>query len=165
VPMSRTGKRIRRREGDILKLDLGEGRHSYAQVGGDPLIVFFEGAFTDDVPLDEVPQLPVLFRIWVHDDAIKKGIWPVLGNQPLAADNSVEPFFYKQDGFTGALSLYHSTFAATGWERPASATECEGLECAAVWDPEHVEDRLRDHYDGRANQWVESLKINSRAFS
>ena len=163
--MSRNGRRIRRREGDILKVDLGDGRHSYAQVSGDPLVVFFDGAFADDVLLDQVPQLPVLFRIWVPDDSIKKGLWPVVGNQPLSDENAAERFFYKQDDLTGALSLYHSSFAATGWERPASATECEGLECDAVSDPEHVEDRLTDHYDGRENQWVKSLRINPRAFS
>jgi hypothetical protein len=163
--MASKGKRVRRREGDVLKIALGDGRHSYAQVSGDPLVVFFGGAFTDDLPLSRVPHLPVLFRIWVHDDAIKKAFWPVIGNQPLTTENAAEPFFYKQDAVTGALSLYHSNFADTGWERPASATECEGLECAAVWDPLHVEDRLRDHYNGRPNEWFESLKIHRQAFS
>lgn len=156
---------VRRREGDVLKIALGDGRHSYAQVSGDPLVVFFEGAFTDDLPLSRVPQLSVLFRIWVQDDAIKKGVWPVLGNEPLTPENAAEPFFYKQDDISGALSLYHSSFSDTGWERPSSATECEGLECAAVWDAEHVEGRLRDHYAGLPNQWLQALKIDRRALS
>jgi hypothetical protein len=163
--MTSKGWRVRRREGDVLKIALGDGRHSYAQVSGDPLVVFFEGAFTDDLPLSRVPHLPVLFRIWVHDDAIKKGVWPVIGNQPLTPENEAEPFFYKQDDMTGALSLYHSTFDQTGWERPSSATECAGLECAAVWDAEHVEDRLRDHYAARPNKWLQTLTIDRRALS
>jgi hypothetical protein len=158
-------KRIRRRPGDVLKISLGDGRHSYAQVGDEPLIVFFDGAFTDEPSPDVVIGLPVLFRIWVHNDAVKRGLWPVIGNQPLAPENSAEPYFYKQDAVTGALSLYHSSFADTGWERAASATDCNGLECAAVWEPEHVEDRLRDHYAGQPNRWVESLRIDKRAFS
>jgi hypothetical protein len=28
-----------------------------------------------------------------------------------------------------------------------------------VWEPEHVEERIRDHYAGRANRWAESLRI------
>jgi hypothetical protein len=107
----------------------------------------------------------VLFRIWVHNDAVKKGIWKVVGHEPLAVEDAAEPLFYKQDAITGALSLYHSLFANTGWERPASTTECDGLECAAVWDPEHVEDQLRDHYAGRPNKWVQSLSIDKRALS
>jgi hypothetical protein len=163
--MASKGKRVKRREGDVLKIALGDSCHSYAQVSGDPLIIFFEGAFADDLPLSRVPHLPVLFRIWVHDDAIKKGLWPVVGSQLLTPENAAEPFFYKQDAITGALSLYHSKFEQTGWERPSSATECEGLECAAVWDAEHVEERLRDHYAGRPNKWFKTLMIDRRALS
>jgi hypothetical protein len=159
------GKRVRRRVGDILKINLGDGLHSYGQVAEDPLIVFFDGAFGEALSPEQAIALPVLFRIWVHNDAVKKGIWEVIGNLPLAPRNAVEPFFYKQDAVTGTLSLYHSSFADTGWERPASATDCDGLECAAVWDAEHVEDRLRDHYAGRPNEWVESLRIDKRALS
>ena len=160
-----TSKRVRRRAGDILKISLGGGVHSYAQVAEEPLIVFFDGAWSEELQLDRVIGLPALFRIWVHNDAVKKGIWPVIGNQPLALEHAVEPYFYKQDAVTGRPSLYHSSFADTGWERPASATDCEGLECAAVWDAEHVEDRLRDYYAGQPNRWFESLRIDKRALS
>jgi hypothetical protein len=159
------GKRVRRRVGDILKIDLGDGVHSYGQVAEEPLVVFFDGAFSEALPPEQATALPVLFRIWVHNDAVKTGIWEVIGNLPLAPENAVEPFFYKQDAITGTLSLYHSSFADRGWERPASATECDGLECAAVWDPEHVEDRLRDHYAGQPNRWLERLRIGKRALS
>lgn len=159
------GKRVRRRVSDILKINLGGGMHSYGQVADEPLIVFFDGAFTDPLLPEQAIRLPVLFRIWVHNDAVKKGVWEVVGNLPLAPENAIEPCFYKQDVITGVLSLYHSTFADTGWERPASATECEGLECAAVWDAEHVEDRLRDHYSGQPNKWLENLRIDKRALS
>ncbi|SMQ63247.1 Immunity protein 26 [Altererythrobacter xiamenensis] len=156
-------KRIRRRIGDILKIDLGDGIQSYAQVADEPLVVFFGGFFTEALPPEQAIDLPVWFRIWVHNDAIKKGRWHVLGNAPLAAENAAEPYFYKQDAITGALSVHHSAFANTGWERPASLIECDGLECAAIWDAEHVEERLRDSYAGRPNQWLESLRIDKNA--
>jgi hypothetical protein len=40
----------------------------------------------------------------------------------------------------------------------ASYGECTSLERAAVWDTEHIEDRLEDYFNGRENKWVESLK-------
>lgn len=46
-----------------------------------------------------------------------------------------------------------------GKETPATKTEAKGLERAAVWDPEHIQDRLRDHYMGRLNKWVKLLRI------
>jgi hypothetical protein len=159
------GKRVRLRVGDILKIDVGDGLHSYGQVAEEPLVVFFDGAFGEALSPEQAIALPVLFRIWVHNHAVKKGIWEVVGNLPLGPENAAEPYFYKQDAITGTLSLYHSSFAEAGWEHPASATDCDGLECAAVWDAEHVEDRLRDHYAGRPNEWVESLRIDKRALS
>ncbi|WP_088184356.1 immunity 26/phosphotriesterase HocA family protein [Sphingobium sp. Z007] len=158
-------KNVRRREGDLLAIDLEDGRRSYAHVAAEPLIVFFEGCFTDNLTSEEIGGLPILCRLWVANHAITKGRWSIVGRAALAPENQEEPFFYKQDAITGRLSLYHSSFAQTNWERAASLAECEALECAAVWEPEHVEDRLRNHYDGKPNKWTESLEINVAAIS
>jgi hypothetical protein len=156
-------KNVRRREGDLLAIDLDDSRRSYAQVAAEPLIVFFKGCFANDLTPEEIDGLPVLCRLWVANHAITRGRWSVIGRTALAPENQKEPFFYKQDAITGHLALYHSSFASTGWERAASLAECEALECAAVWEPEHVEDRLRDHYEERPNKWAESLQINVAA--
>lgn len=58
-------KKTRRREGDVLKIELGDGRHSYAQVAAEPLVVFFNGAYSENLALEQVVGLPVLFRLWV----------------------------------------------------------------------------------------------------
>lgn len=41
----------------------------------------------------------------------------------------------------------------------ASKDEIKDLERAATWEPEHVEERLADHFVGRPNVWVERYKI------
>jgi hypothetical protein len=41
--------------------------------------------------------------------------------------------------------------------RDATREETEGLEPAAVWEPEHIADRLEDHYAGRPNRWLKSM--------
>jgi hypothetical protein len=92
--------------------------------------------------------------------AITSGIWEVVGRVPLSEDLKEIPRFFKQDMMNGAISIYQEIpELAPYYEIPATLAEIEGLECAAVWDPEHVEDRLRDHFAGRPNIWVESLKI------
>lgn len=156
------GSKVRRREGDLLKIDLGNGRYSYAQVAPEPLVVFFDRVSADELPVEDLIRLPVLFRLWVANHAVTRGRWPVIGRGELGPERREEPFFYKQD-VTGRLALYHSTFAATNWERAANLVECAGLEAAAVWEPEHVEDRLRDHFAGQPNRWVESLRIDVAA--
>jgi Immunity protein 26 len=156
-------KNVRRREGDLLAIDLDDGRRSYAQVAAEPLIVFFEGCFANNPTPEEIVVLPVLFRLWVANHAVTRGRWSVVGKAALAPENQVEPFFYKQDVITGRLALYHSSFAQSNWERSATLAECETLECAAVWEPDHVEDRLRDYYNGMPNKWFEDLKIKVAA--
>ncbi|WP_199556334.1 Imm26 family immunity protein [Sandaracinobacteroides hominis] len=123
----------------------------------------FEGTFDEEIGVERIPSLPIAFRLWVSNHAITKGTWPVIGSRPLLPENAEEPFFYKQDAISGRLSLYHSAFAATNYERSASLDECQHLECAAVWEPEHVVDRLNDHAAHRPNRWVESLRINATA--
>ena len=54
---------------------------------------------------------------------------------------------------TGECRVYHC-----GIEWPASPSEIEGLECAAMWEPHHVEERLRDHFAGIPNATCLALK-------
>lgn len=145
--------------GNIVRIELDADRHCYGQVAYEPLIVFFAGIHDGDLALDRIPMLPVAFKLWVMKYALTKSIWPVIGNRDVTTENATEPYFFKQDQFSGRLALHHSTFAATNYEKPATLSECRGLECAAVWDPEHVVDRLRDLADGRPNKWVDSLAI------
>lgn len=156
-------KRVRRKVGDILRIDLGSARHAYAQVAAEPMLVFFDGSFDEGVAVESIPNLPVAFKLWVANHAITKGTWPVIASEPLVSPNADEPFFYKQDAINGQLSLYHSEFAETNYERPASLDECQHLECAAVWEPEHVVDRLNDRAAHRPNRWVEALRIDAAA--
>jgi hypothetical protein len=95
-------------------------------------MVFFDGLFQAELPAEDIPRLPVAFKLWLSHSAP----WPVVGRQPVAAENGQEPYFFEQDPISGGLSLYHSTFA--NYERPATLAECRDLECAAVWDHEHV---------------------------
>ena len=62
-----------------------------------------------------------------------------------------EEVFFKQDALSGVLLVY-SVGAMGSTERPARPEEAAGLERAAVWSAEHVEDRLRDHFDGVPNK-------------
>lgn len=94
-----------------------------------------------------------MFTVWVTNDAVTSGRWPVIGNVSLSPELEVAPKFFKQDPISKTFSIYHQ-----GQETSASLAECGNLERAAVWEPSHIEDRLRDHYLGIPNQWVESLK-------
>ena len=152
-------KKIRRKIGDVLYIDLGDGNHSYAHVTTDPCIIFYEGRFIDNLDISAIIQLPELFRIFVYKSAIADGTWPVIGNSKLTDGQLEIPYMFKKDALSGKLFIYHSDFAATDYERPASLDECKGLERAAVWDPSHVVSRLNDHYANVPNKWVQQLSL------
>ncbi|MCP4320109.1 MAG: hypothetical protein GY789_30050 [Hyphomicrobiales bacterium] len=105
-------------------------------------------------------EQPLLFKIWVYRDAITKGFWLELGAADVRSDIASEDRFFKQDPITGGLAIHHSDYAATNWEKPASLSECEGLECAAVWEAGHVEDRLDAYFRNEVDQWSKSLAID-----
>ena len=86
------------------------------------------------------------------DRAVKSGRWRVIGNRPLEGELLNPPARFIHDPLDPeSFSIYRR-----GQTVPASREEIGGLERAAVWEPEHVEDRFRDHYAGRTNKWVRS---------
>jgi hypothetical protein len=46
---------------------------------------------------------------------------------------------------------------AEGNIRDAIPEGCEGLEPAAVWEPERIADRLDDHFAGRPTRWLKDM--------
>ncbi len=145
----------RRVIGDVVQIDLGAGRFSFGRVLEEPLVAFYDLESSHIPSPQEIVQLPIVFRIWVMNFAITEGDWGVVGNVALTDDLLEPPRFFKRDSISGKLSI---TRTGGGDEVAATQKECEGLECAAVWEPEHVVDRLRDHFAGRPNKWVESMK-------
>lgn len=157
---TKKAKKIRRKPGDILKIDLGDGTHSYAHVSVDPCIIFYDGRFTNDLSVNDITALTELFNLSVYNYAISDGVWPIVAHSQLPPEKMRKPLRYKQDSITGKLYVYHPDFADTNYERPATLDECRYMECAAVWEPNHVVDRLIDHYAGRPNKWVSQLAID-----
>ncbi len=148
-------KSIRRRVGDIFAINLGDNSIGFGQVLNDPFMAFFD-LKSDSIPDPErVVSSPVAFRICVVDDGIKSGEWRILGNLPLSEELSEEPLLFKKDSFTDKLTIYRDS---TGEETPATRSECQHLECAAVWETHHVLDRLEDHFNGKRNKWYESMR-------
>lgn len=146
-------KKVKRQLGDMVQVKLEDGSFSYGRILEEPLMAFYDWNSMDKVSLEEIISKPVIFKIWVMNSAVESGRWEVLGNAPL--DRALEeiPRFFKQSPLNKKFSIYYQ-----GVETPSTKDKCEELERAAVWDPEHVEDRLRDYYAGVSNQWVESLK-------
>jgi hypothetical protein len=150
-------KRQRRTPGAIVQIPLGDGRNCYAQTLEEPEFVFFDLCTRITPDLNAIIIKPVLFRSWVMNHAVTSGRWLKLGVAPIAEDLARPVSRFIQD----ALDPSRFEITVGGQRRAATRRECENLERAAVWDPEHVEDRLRDHYAGHPNKWVESLRLKT----
>jgi hypothetical protein len=131
--------------GDVFEIKLEDGALAYAQALKEPEFAFFELS-----PVENSTVNP-LFRIWVHKSAVNE--WRKIGNAVPSTELETEIPRFKQDPINGKLSIYKG-----GSEQSATHEEVQGLECAAVWEGAHINDRLSDYLFGRKNKWVESLR-------
>lgn len=143
--------------GSTIQIDLSNAVVCYGQVVSKAEIAFFNyfGKPKSAEAMSEIYSRPVLFVISVMNSAIKSGRWPVVDRTELSEELKRPRNYFIQDKITKQISIYKSD---DGSMRPAGIAEIDGLECAAVWDAEHVEDRLRDHHMGQKNVWTEQLK-------
>ncbi|MFK8043604.1 hypothetical protein [Congregibacter sp.] len=142
-----TTKSQRWKKGAILQID-AHGYSCKGQMLEEPEIAFFDPANPDQI----------LFRLWVHNSAYKQGRWQKIGEESVSKELALQVPRFKKDPITGKLSIY-----VNGNETPAELRECVDLECAAAWEPEHVEARLRDHIENRENVWVKSMALANDA--
>ncbi|HEX6686419.1 MAG TPA: immunity 26/phosphotriesterase HocA family protein [Candidatus Limnocylindrales bacterium] len=148
--MPRKGK-----PGDIVRIDLGDGRHTYGQLVTDPYVAVYDLPTTQEVTeMAEVVARPILFIVAVFDSAIGRRGWPVVGQAPPGSPIVTVPDSFLQDVFLNCKIV-----DVQGNTRPASPQECAGLERYAVWDPADLTERLRDHYAGRPNAVLENMKL------
>ncbi len=140
--------------GNVVEIPLENGKYAYGVVVNFPLIAFsnlyfdkpqvnFSGVFDD-----------FAFKLWVMKNAIGKRHWHVVGNIEISIES---PVFYKVDMISKCFSHYHESL-----ETESSLEQCIGLECAAVWEAEHIEERLLAKSVGKESIWEESLRAENR---
>ncbi|MFV5583298.1 Imm26 family immunity protein [Acinetobacter oleivorans] len=141
--------------GALLQIDLKNGQYAFGRVVNKEETLFYD-FFTDNISnlnFAKIYSAKELFRVSVMKYAITSGLWVVIDIKPIEADLALPNKYFMQDMITKEFSVYHQ-----GNIIPATYEDIKGLECAAVWEPEHVEDRLRDYFAGVPNVWVEDLK-------
>jgi len=147
-------KLVTRTIGDIVKIELGDGTHTYARVLPEAGFAIYDARTTEELPIMDTVERPILFYVAVMNRAVKEKRWPVVGHRTLEEGLRSPPRFIQD-----ALNKKRFEIYEQGRIRPATRQECLGLEREAVWAPEHVEERIRDYYAGRANKWVELLRM------
>ncbi len=142
-----------------MRIPLGSDTFAYAQMLDAPEYAFFNVRDAGNAGAQQVAIQPVVFRLWVMRSAHASGRWQKVGDAPTQTDLERRILRFNQDPLdVGVITLGED---GTSGAR-VTVEECEGYERAAVWDASHVEDRLRDHFAGTSNKWVESMRPRVR---
>lgn len=145
--------------GNVVEIEHGDGSFSYGVIIEEPLVAFSETTFVERPEITSKLFDKVAFQLWVMNSAIGKNGWPVIGYVQLEELSISEARFYRYD--IVSKRFYHYVDCTN--DIPSTREGCVGLECAAVWRKDHVEDRLRAHKAGVECQWEVSLRAESKA--
>lgn len=147
-------KRQRRTLGAIYEVPLEGGKYyAYAQELLMNQSAFFDCYFTERITdLNVLQNCKIAFIIGVYNDIITKGIWPKVGKMPIRDELQMPPNKYVHDILKPGTFLLYNTM--TGEMTPSTKEEVRGLEAAAAWDVNHVEDRLMAHFFGGECIWM-----------
>jgi len=142
--------------GSVLEININNEYYCYAQILGKAYYVFFDLKTTKKISdFSILETVPILFVLSVYNDVITSGKWIKTGKLRIREELKVLPLQFIQDSLhPDKFELYNPN---TGEISPTTEDTIQGLECAAVWDAEHVESRIADYYNGSSNYWVEQL--------
>ena len=154
-------KRQKYTVGAVVEIPINNGEYyCYGQLIGYGECAIFDFRTTE--PLTDLSTLEdkrTLFRVAVYRDVIGSGVWLKVGKLPLRDEFKQFPDQYIFHGWNQRFFLYK---VETGEIIAASKDECRGLERCAVWDSNHVEDRIIAHYNNEPCVW---LKEDDKLFS
>jgi len=157
--VNNTIKRQRIIEGSILEINIENQYFVYAQILKKGLgYAFFDfKSFEKLIDISILNKAKVIFIVMVYNDVITKGIWVKIGKLDIRDELKELPMQFIQDSQNPSnFEIYNPN---TGEISKATKEQCLGLECTAVWEANHVEDRIRDYFNSIPNIWVEQLNI------
>jgi Immunity protein 26 len=143
----------RRKPGNVIAIPDGDKGYFFGRELRSGVVAFYDFRSKFIPEISQIIGSQVLFKIPIMDHALKAKKWEVISWVLLDQELLKPVDFFIQDVKTKQFSIYRENGAIVD----ASRAEIVGLERAAGWDPEHVVDRLNDHFSGRPNKWLRSL--------
>ncbi len=140
--------------GEFIAIPLGNC-FAFARYRGGINFGFYDFHAPHIASLDEIKRHPILFTLWCNSGHLAKGIWKVIGQEPLEPELAVEERYVRHSHGSDSVHIYYE-----GKFWPYAGEDLTKLEPCAVWDtPEQVEERLRLHFIGRPYPWSERQKV------
>ncbi|MFY0565155.1 Imm26 family immunity protein [Archangium lansingense] len=151
-------RKQKHKTGTFVRIALADGSFGYGRLLESPYVVFYKHRTTSpDSDLAGIASKPILFKTAVRHLALDS--WEFIGWRALE-EHLTQPLvrFMQDVGDFRRCTI----FDTAGNERAAEPQECVGLERAAVWEKESIEERLLDALLGRPNADEERLKVRLR---
>lgn len=136
-------KRQKRRPGDFFAVPLPDGDYAFGRILNDAM-AFYDLKSKEIVDIEEILKANIIFKVWVTDYVITSGLYPIIGHKPLTEEEKNPLVFAKRDVLSGQYYKY----IEGGTMIPSSKEDLIGLELAAVWDHDHIEERLTSYFRG-----------------
>ncbi|HEV8427555.1 MAG TPA: immunity 26/phosphotriesterase HocA family protein [Pyrinomonadaceae bacterium] len=129
--------RIKVKIGDVFQIPLPDGGFAYGRVYDDASVGIYSRV--SDQPLQPpIGSRSFLFIVGLYSDILENGQWRIIGHDAFGADESTwPPPYFVRDVISGEYQIYHK-----GLLTPAESHEVVGLEEAAVYDANHIIDRI-----------------------
>lgn len=126
--------------GAVCQISLPDGRYAYGRIFKDASIAIYR-TVTLRPKSPPIGEREYRFVVGIYDDVPGSARCPIVGQDAFAVNEDPWPPPCKVvDPITGALRIYHR-----GEMRPATDDDgTDGLERAAVWDLDHLTERIRD---------------------
>ena len=136
--------------GSILEISIENSYYVYAQILGKASYVFFNLKSSEKlINLEILKNAKILFINAVYNDVVNSGRWLKVGKISIREDLKTFPLkFIHWPHDKIKWGIYDPN---TGEIRNSTKEECKGLEVAAVYEAEHIEERLSDYFAGRIN--------------
>lgn len=145
--------------GNVVEIELVDGSFTYGIIVKDPLLAFSCSTFAQRQEISPELFENIAFQLWVMNSAIGKNGWPIVGSIDTETMNISKPVFYRFDMLS--KKFYHYVDCVN--DIPSTQEGCKGLECAAVWEKGHIEDRLMALKNGVECDWEVMLRAETRA--
>jgi hypothetical protein len=143
--------------GAFVRVPVDETYHTYARIVNKLIYAFYDFKTTSETPdLESVENADVLFKLIVNESAINSLGWKIIGVKELPENLKLPVSFFKQEiGNHNDCSIITDDHI-----KKVDPTECAGLERLAVWNHIHVEQRLKDYYNGVLNAYTHALRLD-----
>jgi hypothetical protein len=146
---------MKRKTGTFFKVPIDDVYHTYGRILDRTYAFYDFKTDLDNVEINEIEKAKILFNVFVHRSAINKGGWEIVGYKELSSDlKEPVPFFIQTKGKPEVCYI-----DINDDRKKVSPAECIGIERYAVWEHNHVQERLSDHYKGIPNKNTEISKV------